>query len=207
MLRIATITLREIALALKEPFQISSGTQSRRRIFLLELTSADGVAAWSECVAAELPNYSSETIDTCWHAIREWVAPRVLGRAFAGPEEVHPALELNFRGHHMAKAAVEMGAWELAARTEGISLSAKLGGTRYQIRVGISLGQQFQQAACFRRIDGHEQFDGPQTAQRVRRQRGHLQLLQQLLQTQPLLLGRAILQCPHNERHHLLPQP
>src|SRR5436309_2327264 len=34
MLRIATITLREIALALKEPFQISSGTQSRRRISL-----------------------------------------------------------------------------------------------------------------------------------------------------------------------------
>src|SRR5947199_1927048 len=147
MLRIATITLREIALALKEPFQISSGTQSRRRIFLLELTSADGVAAWSECVAAELPNYSSETIDTCWHAIREWVAPRVLGRSFAGPEEVHPVLEHNFRGHHMAKAAVEMGAWELAARTEGVSLSAKLGGTRYQIRVGISLGIQASPAA------------------------------------------------------------
>ena len=147
MLRIATITLREIALALKEPFQISSGTQSRRRIFLLELASADGVVAWSECVAGEFPNYSSETIDTCWLAIREWVAPRVLGRSFAGPEEVHPVLEHNFRGHHMAKAAVEMGAWELAARTEGISLSAKLGGTRQQIRVGISLGIQTTPAA------------------------------------------------------------
>ncbi|MBW8874070.1 MAG: o-succinylbenzoate synthase [Acidobacteria bacterium] len=147
MLRIEAITLREIALALKEPFQISSGTQSRRRIFLLELTSADGLVAWSECVAAELPNYSSETIDTCWHAIREWVAPRVLGRSFAGPEEVHPVLEQNFRGHHMAKAAVEMGAWELAARTEGVALSSKLGGTRYQIRVGISLGIQASPAA------------------------------------------------------------
>ncbi|HEX3556966.1 MAG TPA: o-succinylbenzoate synthase [Thermoanaerobaculia bacterium] len=147
MLRIEAITLREIALALKEPFQISSGTQSRRRIFLLELTSADGVTAWSECVAAEFPNYSSETIDTCWHAIREWVAPRALGRSFAGPEEVHPVLEHNFRGHHMAKAAVEMGAWELAARTEGVSLASKLGGTRYQIRVGISLGIQASPAA------------------------------------------------------------
>src|SRR4029079_7595053 len=142
MLRIESITLREVALALKEPFQISSGTQSRRRIFLLELTSADGMTAWSECVAGEHPNYSSETIDTCWLAIREWVAPRVLGRDFAGREEVHPVLERDFRGHHMAKGAVEMGAWELAARTEGISLARKLGGTRDRIRVGISLGIQ-----------------------------------------------------------------
>ncbi|HEX4961317.1 MAG TPA: o-succinylbenzoate synthase [Thermoanaerobaculia bacterium] len=147
MLRIEAITLREVALALKEPFQISSGTQSRRRIFLLELKSADGVAAWSECVAGELPNYGPETIDTAWLAIREWAAPRVLGRSFAGPEEVHPALEENFRGHQMAKGAVEMGAWELAARTEGISLSKKLGGTRERIRVGISLGIQASPAA------------------------------------------------------------
>ena len=77
MLRIEHITLRELGLALKEPFQISSGTQSHRRIFLVELIDADGVHAWGECVAAEHPNYGSETIDTCWHAIREWVAPVV----------------------------------------------------------------------------------------------------------------------------------
>ena len=142
MLRIDSITLREIALALKEPFQISSGTQSRRRILLVELRGADGVEGWGECTAGELPNYGPETIDTAWHAIREWVAPRVLGRAFDGPEEIHPVLEVNFRGHNMAKAAVEMAAWELAARAEGVSLSRKLGGTRDRIRVGISLGIQ-----------------------------------------------------------------
>jgi O-succinylbenzoate synthase len=142
MLRIESITLREIALALKEPFRISSGTQSRRRIVLVELRGADGVEGWGECTAGEFPNYSPETPDTAWLAIREWVAPRVLGRAFAGPEEIHPVLEENFRGHNMAKAAVEMAAWEMAARMEGVSLSRKLGGTRDRIRVGISLGIQ-----------------------------------------------------------------
>ena len=142
MLRIESITLREIALALKEPFQISSGTQTRRRILLVELRSADGHVGWGECTAGELPNYSSETADTCWLALRQWVAPRVLGKDFAGPEEIHPALEVNFRGHNMAKAAVEMAAWELTARAEGVSLSKKLGGTRERIRVGISLGIQ-----------------------------------------------------------------
>jgi O-succinylbenzoate synthase len=142
MLRIESLTLREISMTLKEPFQISSGTQSQRRILLVELESDDGVVGWGECTAGELPNYSPETIDTCWLAIRDWVAPRVLGQEFAGPEAIQPALEVNFRGHHMAKAAVEMGAWELAARAEGIPLAKKLGGTRDRIRVGISLGIQ-----------------------------------------------------------------
>lgn len=142
MLQIQSLTLREISLTLKEPFQISSGTQSRRRILLVHLRSADGAEGWGECTAGENPNYSPETTDTAWLAIRQWVAPRVLGKAFAGPEEVHGALEVSFRGHNMAKAAVEMAAWELAARAEGVSLARKIGGTRDRIQVGISLGIQ-----------------------------------------------------------------
>jgi O-succinylbenzoate synthase len=142
MLRIESLTLREIAMTLKEPFQISSGTQSQRRILLVELEDTDGAVAWGECAAGEFPNYSPETIDTAWLAIREWVAPRVLGQTFAGPELIYPALEVNFRGHHMAKAAVEMGAWALAAAADGMPLAKKLGGTRDRIRVGISLGIQ-----------------------------------------------------------------
>lgn len=142
MIRIESITLREIHLALKEPFQISSGIQTRRRILLVQMTDADGTEAWGECTAGEFPNYSPDAADTAWIALHEWVAPRVLGKTFAGPEEIHPVLEENFRGHNMAKAAVEMAAWELAARQEGISLSKKLGGTRKRIEVGISLGIQ-----------------------------------------------------------------
>lgn len=139
---LTAITLREINLPLREPFTISSGTVSIRRILLLELECADGTRAWSECVADSDPNYSPETIDTCALAIREWVAPRVLGHEFAHPGEVHAALQHNFRGHNMAKAAVEMGCWALAATAQGESLAKLLGGTRKQIATGISLGIQ-----------------------------------------------------------------
>ena len=81
MIRLDRITLREIRLALKEPFRISSGVQSERRILLLELQDADGASVWSECVAFEAPIYTAETIDTAWLAIREWLAPRLLGHA------------------------------------------------------------------------------------------------------------------------------
>ena len=59
LLQVERIVLREIRLPLKEPFQISSGTVSERRILLLELHHPDGIAAWSECVAMEEPNYSA----------------------------------------------------------------------------------------------------------------------------------------------------
>ena len=139
---IKRVTLREIRMTLREPFQISSGATSTRRIMLLELEGADGCTAWSECVAGETPNYSPETIATCWVAITEWIAPKVLGEEFLGPGMVSETLDTDIRGHKMAKAAVEMGAWALEAEREGVSLSHLLGGTRDKIGTGISLGIQ-----------------------------------------------------------------
>ena len=136
------ITLREIRLPLVEPFVISSGQEDDRRILLLTLQDTEGFEAWSECVAMATPNYSPETIDTCWQMIRQHVAPRVLGQDLTSPRAVHRALQPAFRGHWMAKAAVEMGSWGLAAERQGVSLAKLLGGTRQRIDVGISLGIQ-----------------------------------------------------------------
>ena len=147
MICISEITLREIHLPLKEPFVISSGAVTTRRILLAELRDQEGAVAWSECPAGAAPNYSPETIDTAWLAITAWVAPRLLGRAIAHPREVHPILEQDFRGHWMAKATLEMGAWGLAAESAGISLARFISGTRERIEVGISLGIEATPAA------------------------------------------------------------
>ena len=144
---IVRMTLREIRLPLREPFRISSGVVAERRISLLELLDADGVTAWSECVAMENPNYSPETIDTAWHAITEWIAPRVLGRSFDHPRDILSLLEHDIRGHLMAKAAVEMGMWVIAAERMRVPLARLLGGTRTEIATGISLGIQSSPAA------------------------------------------------------------
>jgi len=144
---IREVTLREIHLPLKEPFVISSGAVTIRRILLAELRDHDGAVAWSECPAGAAPNYSPETIDTAWLAITAWVAPRLLGRAVAHPRDVHAVLDHDFRGHWMAKATLEMGAWGLAAECERVSLSRFIDGTRERIEVGISLGIQATPAA------------------------------------------------------------
>ena len=146
-MRLDSTTLREIRLSLKEPFRISSGVVSERRILLLELRDASGVGGWSECVAGEQPNYSPETIDTAWFALREWLAPRVLRREIAEPAGVFALLDENVRGHNMAKAAIEMGCWDVAARLAGQPLSRMLGGTRDRVATGISIGIQTSPAA------------------------------------------------------------
>jgi len=141
-LRITRVTLREIRLTLREPFEISSGVTTARRILLLELEDADGLATWSECVAGERPNYSEETIDTAWLAISEWLAPRAVSGGVPHPAALGARIGSGIRGHRMARAAVEMGGWALWAERCEQSLAAVLGGTRAAVATGISLGIQ-----------------------------------------------------------------
>lgn len=140
MFDITHLTLREIRLRLREPFRISSGVSDERRILLVQARDGTGTLAWSECVAAETPHYSPETVDTAWHAIQAWLAPQVLGQAFRDPGEVHERLAAEVRGHRMAKAALEMVAWGLVATAAGIPLARLLGGVADRVPTGISLG-------------------------------------------------------------------
>lgn len=142
MVTLACLRLTEIALPLKEPFRISSGVTQNRRVLLLEAIDASGATSWGECVAGEEPYFSYETVDTAWMVIEQWIAPRVLGAPFVHPREIYPLLQAAFRGYPMAKAAVEMTAWGLAAKLAGEPLSLYLGGTRSEVATGISLGIQ-----------------------------------------------------------------
>lgn len=139
---LARVTLREIQMPLREPFRISSGVTTTRRILLLELETEEGAVTWSECVAGAMPNYSPETIDTAWLAIRDWLGPRMIGRQLSSFVEVNQSLEHDVRGHNMAKASVEMAYWALEAQRREVSLAQLVGGTREHIEVGISLGIQ-----------------------------------------------------------------
>jgi o-succinylbenzoate synthase len=141
-MKLESITLREIRLPLREPFRISSGTVAERRICLAEIVDGDGVSAWGEAVADALPNYSPETIDTVWLAVREWLAPRLLGASLAGPQEVRELLAAGIQGHLMAKAMLEMACWALVADRAGIPLAQLLGGVRRRVATGISIGLQ-----------------------------------------------------------------
>jgi O-succinylbenzoate synthase len=137
---IERIELRVLRLPLVRFFETSFGRVHDRRFMLVKLDGG-GVQAWGECVADNDPYYSSETVETAWHITAEFLAPLLLGVEFAHPRDVFPALR-RVRGHQMAKAAVEMAAWDLYARQEGKPLAAVLGGTRARVAAGVSIGIQ-----------------------------------------------------------------
>jgi O-succinylbenzoate synthase len=130
------------------------------RTFMVVKLDGGGVTAWGECVADSDPYYSPETVDTAWHITAEFLAPLVLGVEFADPRDVFPAFR-RVRGHHMAKAAVEMAAWDLHARQEGKPLAAVLGGTRARVAAGVSIGIQDSLEQLVERV-GAELADGYQ---------------------------------------------
>jgi o-succinylbenzoate synthase len=155
--KVERAVLREVRLALREPFEASHGRVHERRVLLLTL-HAEGLEGWGECVALSEPSYTAETTDTAWHVLTELTLPRIVGEGIAatrgasraeaaGPEasvSAGPAALLApvrwIRGHPMALATVEMAAWDLAARAAGLSLARALGGERARVPVGVALG-------------------------------------------------------------------
>ena len=137
-MRIERIELRLLRLPLVRFFETSFGRIHDRR-FVLVTVEDDGVTGVGECVADANPFYSAETTRTAWHIIADFIAPVVLGRTFAHPREVFDALA-PIRGHQMAKASVEMAAWDLFARQQGRPLAEVLGGSPALIERGIASG-------------------------------------------------------------------
>jgi O-succinylbenzoate synthase len=138
---------------LLRPFRTSFGVQQDRSPLLIRL-ELDGVSAWGECVAAEGPWYSAETIDTAWHMLQKYLIPPVLGRELASVDDLERIMR-PIRGHHMARAALEMAFSGALAEAARKPLSAWLGGVRQEVETGVSIGIQARIEELLSLIDEH----------------------------------------------------
>jgi O-succinylbenzoate synthase len=138
--RIEQVVLRLVEMPLKFRFRTSFGEISSKRFVLVEVRSG-GLSGWGECVAEAGPFFSPETIDSARSTLAKHLVPLVLGREVEGAG-AFDALASRVRGNRMAKGALETALRDLFARSEGVSLSRSLGGTRTAIEVGVSLGLQ-----------------------------------------------------------------
>lgn len=140
-IQIERIVLRQIQMPLVHFFETSFGRTYSRDIVLVEAV-ADGVSGWGEVTAGENPFYNEEWTDSAWLILKDFVAPRVLGHACASVEDV-ASRTAHIRGHRMARAGLEVAAWDLAARQAGVPLWKQIGGgARTEIACGVSIGIQ-----------------------------------------------------------------
>ena len=137
-MKLVGIELRRIGLPLVAPFRTSFGTQTERDILLLRAVTGDA-EGWGECVAMSDPLYSSEYVDAVADVLRRFLVPALAARGELTASDVAPALA-PFKGHRMAKAAVEMAVLDAELRASGRSFARELGAVHDRVPCGVSVG-------------------------------------------------------------------
>jgi O-succinylbenzoate synthase len=132
------IELRRVCLPLVSAFRTAHGTESVREALLVRVES-DDAEGWGECVAGPDPLYSSEYLDSAWLTLRRYLAPKLLGAPDLTATDVQHLLA-EFKGHRMAKAALEMAVLDAQLRLTGISLASFLGGATDVVTPGVAVG-------------------------------------------------------------------
>jgi O-succinylbenzoate synthase len=136
--KITAVELRRIVLPLVAPFRTSFGTQTVRDVVLIRVETPDAVG-WGECVAFREPLYSSEYIDAVTDVLRRFFIPAVTASADTSAYKIGSVLA-PFKGHRMAKAALETAVLDAELRAQGISFARALGATRDSVPAGVSVG-------------------------------------------------------------------
>ncbi|MDP9241025.1 MAG: o-succinylbenzoate synthase [Actinomycetota bacterium] len=137
-MKITGVELRRVLLPLVSPFQTSFGTETERDALLIRVVSADA-EGWGECVASTRPLYSSEYTDGAIDVLRRHFLPTL---AAGGPIDavgLGPLLS-PYKGHPMAKGALEMAVLDAQLRAEGASFGSYLGAVRPRVAAGVSVG-------------------------------------------------------------------
>ncbi|BCJ28839.1 o-succinylbenzoate synthase [Actinocatenispora sera] len=137
-MKLTGVELRTVEMPLVAPFRTSFGTQQVREILLLRVVTPEA-EGWGECVAMSDPLYSSEYASACADVLRRFLIP-ALGRIRdLDATRVAPTLA-PFKGHRMAKAALEIAVLDAELRARGMPLSRELGAVRDRVDCGVSVG-------------------------------------------------------------------
>ncbi|MDT5034789.1 MAG: o-succinylbenzoate synthase [Actinoplanes sp.] len=137
-MRLTRVELRRIAMPLVAPFRTSFGTETDRDVLLVRAVT-DGAEGWGECVAMAHPLYSSEYVDGVGDVLRRFLVPALLASPHLDAARVAPLLH-RFKGHRMAKAALETAVLDAELRGSGRSFARELGAVHERVPCGVSVG-------------------------------------------------------------------
>ena len=120
------------------PFVTSFATEIDREVLLLRVVT-DAAEGWGECVALSDPLYSSEYVDAAADVLRRFLLPALAAHPRPDANAVGTVLA-PFKGHRMAKAALEMAVLDAELRETGRPLARELGAVHDRVPAGVSVG-------------------------------------------------------------------
>ncbi len=137
--KIESVELVRVRLPLVRPFRTSFGVQHERDALLVRVGTPDA-EGWGECVTTAAPVYSPEYTDGAVQVLRDHLVPAMLAEGRAVSWASVPRLLSAVRGHHMARAALEVAVADAELRTGGVGLAERLGAVRDRVPAGVSVG-------------------------------------------------------------------
>lgn len=137
-MRLEGIELRTIRMPLVNPFRTSFGVETVRETLIVRAVTADA-EGWGECGASEEPRYSSEYTRGAGEVLRRHLVPALGRAAVPDAHAVGPALA-GFKGHRLAKSALETAVLDADLRSRGVPLAHALGAVRTAVPCGVSVG-------------------------------------------------------------------
>jgi o-succinylbenzoate synthase len=142
-LTITEVQLAVVRLDLVHDFETSSHRKGHLEHILLRATATDGereLVGWGECASPAQPYYCGEDTETCWHILRDFLVPALLGRAWDSARQAAGSTAA-VSGNNFARAGLDMACWDLEAQWRGQPLADLLdpNGASHA-EAGVSLG-------------------------------------------------------------------
>ena len=125
-LRIRRVDAIPLALPLAKPMAMSGVTVRDARNLLVRIEAADGTLGWGE--AASAPTMTGDTLGGLLAAVRDHLAPALIGRNVWMRPALCRTLRRQLVGNTGAHSAIEMALLDLCGRAAGLRLVDLVGG-------------------------------------------------------------------------------
>lgn len=145
-MRIAAIEVIPFALPLRRAHSWAGNRSRIGRYALVRVRTDEGLEGIGEAPAlidwgGDHGRYGGESIETVRVVVRDHLAPALAGADPADLDAVHARMRGVVKGHHYARAAIDMACLDIAGRAEGRPVHDLLGGAvRTEIELAHSLG-------------------------------------------------------------------
>jgi muconate/chloromuconate cycloisomerase len=136
-MKIADVRVIQADIPVERPHKMSFTTLETMNFVFVRMETADGLVGWGEAACLGGPTWSEESSESVAATIERYIAPWLVGREASEIEPLARELARRVQGNPFARAAVEMGLWDLNGKALGVPVHRLLGG-RVRDRVPLS---------------------------------------------------------------------
>lgn len=136
-MNIAKIELKHLSIPLKKTFKTALRTVDSAENTVVLVHTDDGSIGFGE--APPTKAITGEDNDSIRAAIKNHIAPALIGQDVSNMEELQQKLHSSIAGNSSAKAAVDMAVYDLFTKQKGVPLFKYLGGYRDTVETDITI--------------------------------------------------------------------